>query len=211
PDPEDPSPIARNQQFSVTFNTYLDSEALPAFSAGLGLRSGGVRSFGQVRYSMVDKTLTWTTTRPMEPSFLYNLTFDGEVLRTVTGQPYIGPSGIPFEVGIYNQYTPPPDEPPTWAAIEPILEPCNTCHADPSWLLRPIDYDNLVGQRSDLSPDKVLVIPFDAPRSALMHVLVWDYPLRDVTAQPPAWAGYEQLSRDDQRHIERWIRGGAQP
>ncbi|MBH24362.1 MAG: hypothetical protein CMH57_07925 [Myxococcales bacterium] len=208
PDPESPYPVATNQRFRIAFNTYLDAERLTAFS-GLGLRSGGVRGFGLVRYEMVDKTLVWTTTRPLEPTLLYQLIFDDEALRSVTGQPYSGPLAVPFLVGDYEQLIPDPEPAPTWSDVEPILAPCNDCHADPSWLLRPIDFDHLVAQPSDLSEDRILVIPYNAPGSYLMHVILWDYPLRDVTAQPPSWAGYPQLSLDDQRTIERWIRGGA--
>ncbi len=68
---------------------------------------------------------------------------------------------------------------------------------------------DLIGQPSTQQPDLLLVQPFDPERSYLMHKLLWDYPLREGTAQPTPWDGGAPLPEQDLRLIERWIRGGA--
>lgn len=206
PDAEE---VARDVTFTVAFNTYLNAELLTDTN-GLSLTSGGLRAFGVVRYRMVDRALVWTTTRAMEPDLVYALGFDPEVLVSVTGRPLEGPSGVPFRASDRIQGRLPEPEPVVWSDIAAELsEACDGCHSDPSWMLSPIRPEALIGAPSEQAEGQVLVVPFEPSRSYLMHKILWDYPLREGSAQPPPWSGAEQLSLETQRKVEAWIRNGA--
>ncbi len=207
----DGGPVAEQPVFTASLNTYLDPAPLTFFNAA-ALNSGGVRASVRADYRMVDKQLVVTTRRPLEPGLIYDLTFNPDAIASVTGQPFQGPALIQFLSGD-APLPPAPAEPeaPRWAEIEPLLAPCNVCHLDPEWQLPAVTREAMVGVASEQQPELVVVRPFDAPASYLMHKILWDYPLRHGTAQPPPWAGYDQLSIDAQRLIERWINAGALP
>ena len=211
PEPGD-GPVARDQTFTVGFNAYLDPRPINFFNAAT-LGSGGVRASTRVDYRMVDRQLIVGTRRQMMPGLLYDLGFNPDVLVSVTGQPFGGPPSIQFISGEHLDAAPDEGEPRAgalrWADVAPIFDPCNVCHQDPEWMLPPMTRDAMVGRASPQRPDLLLVRPYDAPSSYLMHKILWDYPLRDGTAQPPPWAGYAQLSAEAQRLIEAWIRAGA--
>lgn len=211
PDPET-GPVARNQTFRLALNTYLDPEPLTYYNT-LTLRSGAIRTSSLTYYNMVDKELVLRTRRNMEPNLFHDLGINPDVLLSVTGQPYDGALQFTYTVGdfLYDEPDLPAEPSPTWADVENIFAPCNTCHEDPEWLLPPMTYEGLVGQPSRQNPELLLVRRGDAPASYLMHKILWDYPLREGTAQPPPWANYDQLTRDQQRTLEAWIRGGAKP
>ncbi len=209
----EPSPengvVARDQSFRLQFNTYLNTEPLTFFNT-LTLSTGSARVSGRTRYEMVDRQIIWTPRQRMISGLFYELTLNTEVLASVTGQPYQGPEFATIAAGDFLQEEPPAPEPaPTWDDVEPLFVACNGCHEDPEWMLSPMTYEGLVGQPSTQRDALLLVRPYDAPNSYLMHKILWDYPVREGQAQPPAWAGYQQLSRDAQRLVERWIANGA--
>jgi len=205
--PLDQGPVARNPRIALTFNTYLDPTPLTYYN-GLSLRSGGIRAGGTTDYQLVDKALVWRTTRWMRPDLYYTLGLDKTVLFSVTGQPYEGVEQLQYLAGDFTVEEPPAEPAPVWDDVAPLFAPCGTCHDDPEWRLPPITWDGLVNQPS-AQQDKLLVRPFDAPSSYLLHKLLDDYPDREGTAQPPAWAGANPLPVEDLRRIEAWIRGGA--
>ena len=200
--------IPRNARITVTFNNYLDPDPLNYFNA-LALDSGGVRASDRAVYRMVGRRATLITRRNLEPGIYYDLGFNPEVLRSVTGRAYGGPAAIRFQVGDFAVVHPPEPPTPTWAQVAPLLEPCAECHGDPEWKLAPMTPEGLVAQPSSHDKDLWLVRPGDPARSYLMHKILWDYPVREGTAQPPPWAGKGQLSVQAQDTIERWILGGA--
>lgn len=207
PNPEHGT-VPRNAQITVRFNAYLDPEPLTYFNA-LTLDSGGVRASDRAVYEMVGKRATIITRRDLEAEIFYDLGFNDEVLRSVTGRPYAGPRSIRFEVGDFRVAQPSAAPIPTWTQVAPILEPCGECHDDPEWMLPRLTREAMAGVPSAQRPELWIVKPGDPARSYLMHKILWDYPVRDGTAQPPAWAGFDQLSIAEQETLERWIQGGA--
>ncbi len=210
PDPET-GPIARNQNFALDFNRYLAADELNFFSS-VSVTSGGVRVSEVTQYRMVDKRILVRLRSNMEPGLFYDVAPNPDRLRSVTDQPYAGPPAVKFLVEDRQLERNPfaeDDPPPTWADVEPIFERCNVCHLDPEWKLPAMTPDGMIGQPSAQDSSRLIIRPFDAPNSYLMHKILWDYPIRQGTAQPPSWAGYEQLSANAQRLIERWIRVGA--
>jgi hypothetical protein len=201
--------ISRNQTFVVTFNTYLDL-APQTYWNTLSIASGGVTAFGPTSYRMVDRQLVLRTTRDMEPNLVYQLGFNAEALKSVTGKPYAGPPVVSYTSD--DTFEPEPPEPPpypVWADVAPIFDRCNDCHGDPEWKLDVLSVETMVARPSRQAHGVPIVEPYFPWRSYLMHKVLWDYPIREHSAQPPAWAGYEQLSIEDQRLLERWILAGA--
>lgn len=206
--PVDQGPVARNPLITLSFNTYLAPGPLTYYNT-LGLRSGGIRANGITEYRMVDKALVWRTTRSMRPDLYYTLTIQKDVLFTVTGQPYQGVEQLQYLAGDFSAAIPPAEPAPVWEDVAPIFEPCGACHDDPEWRLPAMTWEGLVNQPS-AQQDKLMVRPFDPPGSYLLHKLLDDYPDREGTSQPPAWAGLDHLDLEDLRLIEAWIAGGAQ-
>lgn len=203
-------PIRRNQTFVLTFNTYVDPAPLTYWNT-LSLTSGGVTAFGPTSYRMVDRQIVLRTTRNMEPDFTYQLAVNSEVLQSVTGRPYAGPPVFTYQTGEALEEAPAtPEAYPVWADVEPIFATCNRCHADPEWKLDELNVEQMVGRPSRQATNLHIVEAYQPWKSYLMHKILWDYPVREQSPQPPAWAGYQQLSIEQQRLIEAWILGGAQ-
>jgi ADP-ribosyl-[dinitrogen reductase] hydrolase len=200
--------IPTNARITVTFSNYVDPGPLNYFNA-LSLDSGGIRASDRAVYRLVGKKATVITRRSLEPGIYYDLGMNPEVLRSVTGRPYGGPGTIRFQVGTFSVTHPPTAPSPTWEQVEPLFAPCGECHDDPEWMLPPMTREGLIGEPSAHDADLWLVRPGDSARSYLMHKILWDYPVREGTAQPPPWAGKTQLSIEAQDTIERWILGGA--
>lgn len=211
PAPDD-GPIARDQTFTLTLNAWPDPAPLTWYNTA-SLASGGARASVQTSLLMVPRQIHVSLRAPLEPDLYYTLDLNPETLRSITGQPLEPPTNLTFLVGDYRMadLQPPPADPtPTrWRDVAPLLAPCDRCHDDPAWRLPAISPRALIGQPSTQQPDLLLVHPFDPERSYLMHKLLWDYPLREGTAQPPPWDGGQPLPEQDLRLIERWIRGGA--
>jgi hypothetical protein len=202
-------PISLNQTFVLTFNTYVDLDPLTYWNT-VSIASGGVTAFGPTSYRMVDRQIVLRTTRTMEPDLTYQLLVNAEVLRSVTGQPYAGPLAFTYRTGDAFEDDPPEPGPlPVWADVAPIFAACNGCHADPEWKLEPLTVDTMVAVPSKQVANLHIIEPYVPSKSYLMHKVLWDYPLREQSAQPPAWAGYPQLSVTDQRLLEEWILAGA--
>ena len=201
--------VALDQTFVLTFNDYIDPRPLTFFNTAT-LTSGGVRASIRTDYRMVDKALIVSNRREMRSGLLYDLVLSPEVLASVTGQSFEAPEGLRFLAGShFETRADESGEAPRWADVEPLFAPCNVCHADPEWKLVPITRAALVGQASSQRPELMLVRPFDPPSSYLMHKILYDYPRREGSAQPPPWAGYEEMSRGALRLVESWIRAGA--
>lgn len=208
--PAGDEPVAVNQTFSITFNTYVDEAPLTYYNVA-ALSSGGVRAFGPTRWSMVDKSLILQTSRDMEPELLWQLDLNPEVLFSVTGQPYAGPTTVTFYVGEDREVRTEETSVPTWSDVEPILGPCNDCHAAPQWQLTPITPAGMVGVASAQVEHRQIVEAYEPSRSYLMFKLLADYPLREGEHQPPAFSDMSALSADELRLVEGWIRAGARP
>lgn len=209
PDGETLSPRPTLQ---LRFNAYLQDDAFRTYNVA-SLRSGGLAWGGWTDYSMVDKTLLWTARGRLPAGLEVKLRLS-ENLESVTGAPLRARKNVanwrisadaPEESGEL------PRRPtPRWPHIRAIFEErCTGCHGDPQWGLNPLTYEALVGGRSD-QVDALLVRPFDAPDSYLMHKLLWDYPVRRFQPQPPPWSQKgTELPKEQLRMIEAWIDAGA--
>lgn len=222
--PPDTQGVARNTTLYVSFDQYLDADRLLYFDT-FRLRSGGLRASEVSSYEMVDKRVVARLTAALDPSLIYTLELNPDVLRSVEGSPYLGePELAVYLTGEDFLDLVEAEPPPTWTEdIEPLIERGCSCHRmDPlpedSFRIPWLGYDQIVGQPSWERPELRIVEPFDPPRSVLMHKLLEDYPVRVGTAMPPPWANTvaldfevraEPLSRDELRLVERWIRTGA--
>jgi hypothetical protein len=204
-----PGEIAPSSRLALTFNDYIDDDSFDSYAFGV-LNSGGVRASGSARYIMTDKTVVWRPYSNLEPGLLYQFRVT-ENLVSATDAPLLAPAQWP-EFKASREATPVetvelPDV--RWDDVAPIFEAkCASCHHEPQRGLNPLTYDSLLGARSTQT-DLFLVRPGDAPDSYLMRKLLWDYPDIEFTHQPPAWAGGEELEREELLVVEGWIAGGA--
>ena len=196
-----------NPRVEIYFNRYLDTEALTYFNA-ISVDSGGVRAWERAVYRLSSKRATVVVRADLEPGLYYDITLNPEVLFSVEGYPFAGPASIRFEVG-QEAVSHPPAPVPTWNDVAPILAPCHECHDDPEAFLPQLRPAGMVGVASLQEPSLWLVRPGDASTSYLMHKILPDYPFREGTSQPPAWAGLEPLTVEEIEVVERWIEGGA--
>lgn len=207
-----PSPesidVPLNPEITLSFNQYLDTEPLRYWNM-LSVHSSGIWAGGRAFYDMVDKRVRFQLYRALKPRFQYEIELGDDVFFSVAGEALTVVDPIPFQTGAdYIDY-PIRDPYPTFTEnIEPLLTNNCACHNQPSWRLPPMTRSNLTSTWSVELPERMLVRPFDAPASYLMHKILWDYPIREGTVMPPPWAG-ELLELDQLRLIERWIRSGA--
>lgn len=217
PDPE-AGPLAVDQPITVRFNTYVDTAPLTWYNQAT-VASGGARGSVRADVDMVLRQITFTPRRDYEARLYYDLSLNTDLLRSVTGKPLEGATSFRFFVGEHRleeliPLDPVPEEvegPVRWGQVAPLLASCEQCHGDPEWKLRPIQYEALVGQASEQLPERLLVRPYDAHNSYLMHKLLQDWPDREGQAQPPLWSGQGALPYEELLLIERWIAGGALP
>ena len=201
--------IAAKPTFVIRFNDYIDDDAVRSYETGT-LSSGAISRGGWAEYVMTDKKLVWTARSSMptglEASFALTDSF-----KSITGSPLKAQAPLgTFQVTDRKPSLPGPStESPTWSDVEAIFERrCAECHADPDWELNPLTRESMVGVLSD-QVDRYLIRLYDPADSYLMQKLLWDYPDRRLEPQPPAWAGGEQLPREELLTIERWIGAGA--
>jgi len=202
--------VALNQPFTIRFNQYLDTGALDIFGA-VEARSGGIRARSFVRYSAVDRSLTFFPVRNFQPSLIYRLTVDDELVLPLDGAPLEPSFNRRFQTaegGTVEQHrevdTVYFDE-----SIAPLFESGCGCHYTSDGLAS-LAYDDLVGVPSEQHPSALLVRPFDPPRSYLLMKVLRDYPGRRLDRMPPPWSDEPTLGVDSLHLIEDWIETGAQ-
>jgi mono/diheme cytochrome c family protein len=204
-----PGELAREPSIAVRFNDYIEDDSFRSYAFG-ALSSGGVVARGDADYVMTDKTVVWRPWRPLEPGLRYTFQTTGAV-ESATGSPLLQPAEWPAYVASRDQEptsaTALPDA--RWDDVAPIFEgKCAECHRNPRAGLNPLTYESLQNAESQQT-DLYLVRPADPADSYLMRKLLWDYADIEFVHQPPAWAGGEQLSREELLLIEGWIAGGA--
>jgi hypothetical protein len=200
----------------VQFETYLEDESFQSYNAAR-MTSGELTFGGTADYHMVDRTIAWRPNGPLPTGlrlrFELSASIEGVLGRTfpsaLTLRTYrpgeSGDTGTePLDSGNVEPET------PDWSDIDVLFEAkCRGCHGADSWNLNPLTYESLVGEPS-IRVDRMLVRPYDAPDSYLMHKLLWDYPERRGMPQPPPWSeAGEELPEAELRAIERWIEAGA--
>lgn len=193
----------------VRFNDYLEDDSFRVYDTG-SLDAGALGWGGWANYVMTDKTLVWTarSSVPAQLEVTFGLSSDitsvlGSSLReadelityrTADRGPIPNPNPLPSA---------------DWSHVRAIFEDqCTDCHGADGWQLNPLTRESLVGEPSE-QVDRLLVRAYDPADSYLMHKLLWDYPLRRFSPQPPPWAGGEELPREDLIKIEQWIAAGA--
>ena len=201
--------VSTRPTLRIQFNDYIDDESFETYNTG-ALETGPIQWGGWADWRMTDKTLIWQS-RGEVPSGL-EVTFKlSKAFESVTGAPF-RPTDVSRIYTTSSDRQPPPADPPPadWSDVEAIFERhCNTCHGNPDWGgLTPLTREALVGGES-AQVDRPLVRPYDASDSYLMHKILWDYPDRRLTPQPPPWSGADELPKADQRTIEHWIQSGA--
>ncbi|MBA2663251.1 MAG: hypothetical protein H0U74_13240 [Bradymonadaceae bacterium] len=203
--------ISAQPMLELEFTDYLNPDTYLSFNL-VALQSGGIVARGDAEYIMSTKTVRWTPRRALEPGFHYTVLLAAEDVRSVTASPLLlSPDSPRYVVDETLNPTPHPTRPEgRWAQVEAIFEArCASCHRDPQWQLNPLTFESLVGKRSAQS-EHLVVRPYDAPASYLMHKILPDYPLRRFTVQPPPWApDNDPLSREELQLVESWIRFGA--
>lgn len=206
----DSETISSRPTLVIRFSDYIDDDRFRSFNFA-ELRSGGLRTLGLATYVMTDKAVIWQPYGELEQGFKYDFRILPD-LRSYTDAPPLpgGFSTRTYRVGEDGATSDLSLPEPTWPQVEAIFDRrCADCHADPARRLNPLDYDSIVGRRSE-QVDRFLVRPGDAPDSYLMHKLLWDYEDIEFTHQPPPWQeDAEQLPREELLVIERWIEDGA--
>lgn len=203
--------VPLNQPISVVFTHYLDPDSFQYFNA-LRLRSGGIGASGFTRYRMIERSLTFYPTSNLRPELIYTLSLDEETVRALNGEALALPLELSFQTaadGTVEQER--RVEVRSFAAdVAPILGAHCSCHAESEALVG-LEYDALVAQPSRAFSDRLLVRPFDAPASYLLHKILPDYPDRRWSVMPPPYSDERLLEPAELGIIEDWIATGADP
>ena len=193
----------------ITFDRYLSDDEIVDFSA-VSMVSGGRRVNGRVEILVSDRALRFRPLDPMIEGLDYDVSLSRDQVLSETGAPLaevldlptyrIDPEGTRLQV----------DRPARgWDDVKPIFErKCDTCHGDPQWKIVPLEYDDLVGRKSD-QVDRFLVRAFDPTDSYLLQKVLPLFANRRFTVQPPPWADAVPLTDDEVRVVEFWIASGA--
>lgn len=202
--------IAPEASLRIRFDAYLDDESFRSFDTGT-LTAGGRRWAGWADYRMVDRSIVWTPRSSVPTKLDVQLTLS-ENLRSVTGSKLTDRRQIAEwqidEGGASARGAESQRDGATWAEVRGIFDRrCGDCHAE-SDRLPPLTHEGLVGVTST-EVDRKLVRPYDPADSYLMHKILWNYPDRRFSPQPPPWDGGQELDRPAQRTIEAWIAAGA--
>lgn len=206
----DADAIAPDAALAIRFDQYLDDDSFTTYATGT-LASGGRRWPGWADYRMVDKALIWQPRSrvPRELDVQLSLSDD---LRSVTGSRLEERRALArWRVergGATARGAATDGVAPAWSDVDAIFDRrCGNCHAESNRLPR-LTPEGLVGVAS-AEVDRPLVRPYAPANSYLMHKLLWDYPDRRFSPQPPPWDGGEELPRGELRTIEAWIASGA--
>ncbi|MBN1944101.1 MAG: Ig-like domain-containing protein [Bradymonadales bacterium] len=203
--------VPLNQPVIIRFNRYLDPDSFHYFDAVI-VSSGSISAAGLSRYNMTERTLTFYPTRNYRSELVYTVTLNPDTVRSIAGSPLVVPFSLHFQsgqAGTVDQNR--IQQAISFAAsIRPTLERRCHCH-DLDHDLAPLTHDGLVGVPSLEWEGRMRVVPFDPPRSYLMHKILPDYPQRRFGAMPPGWSGDPPLEPPLLLEIERWIATGARP
>lgn len=209
-DVEPQEAISLRPTVAVTFNQYLDSETFNSFGA-MRLRSRGITQSGAIKYQIATRTVYFRPGADLEPQLEYLLEWRASDVQSVEGAPLHPMVLLPrYTTDEELDPTPPLERSAvTWEEVEAIFDrSCNQCHGDPNWQLPSLEYDHLVGGRSE-QVDRYLVEPLFPTRSYLMHKILADYPDRLYGVQPPPWSDAPPLEEEELILIEDWIATGA--
>lgn len=205
------SEVARNQPITLTFSEYLDAASFEFFDA-VSLSSGTIFVPTWSRYSMVDKSLTVFPAGDLRASLIYTLALNPETVRSIFGDPQAAPFSLQFQTADASYVEQERGVAPLSFAddIAPVFEAGCSCHYESPDLLQ-LTHAGLVSQSASQRLDRLLVRPYSAPDSYLMHKLLRDYPDRRLEMMPPPWADDPRPLRSELRRVEQWINTGARP
>ncbi|MDX9723365.1 MAG: hypothetical protein RBU37_21635 [Myxococcota bacterium] len=212
--------VPLNSPIWLEFDQYLEVSSLEP--SPLLLESGSGTSALRWRYHMVDKRLL-ASPITLQADFRYRLSVDDTKLRSVEGASLRRIPRFDFRTGNATADWGRQEPAPSNDELEAIFDRSCSCHRlDPwpqSWYRIPrLDPKTLFGLPSWQAPEHLLVRPGAAWNSYLMFKALPDYPHKQGSAMPPAWAKVSASSRDlpsraldadELRRLEAWINAGA--
>ncbi len=194
----------------IQFSDYLDDDKWIDRSA-VSLVSGGLVHRGRITNVFSQKAILFTPNDDLIEGFKYTLKLSKKQFKSFNDAPLETPKEIEFTVNakLSDQGVPLPD--PFWPEIKAIFsKKCDSCHSDPNWGLIELEFDTLIGIRSE-QVDRFLVKPLDSSDSYLMHKILPDFDERKFTVQPPPWSDGLPLTAEEILKIDQWIEKGARP
>ena len=209
--PEGSIEVPLNTKIIIHFDQYLDPEPLRYWNM-VRVRSNGVYAGGASYYDMVDKRIRFELYSQLKPDFRYSYELQVDSLSSITGALLEAevPEPIIFQTGTGVVINEDKEPNPTYSEdIQIILSEYCSCHGSDQWKMEEFTRQTLTESFSEQIPELRLVQPFDAPKSYMMHKILWDYPVRGGQPMPPPWSGGELLPVETLRLIEYWIRSGA--
>ncbi|MBI5502363.1 MAG: Ig-like domain-containing protein [Deltaproteobacteria bacterium] len=192
----------------VVFDRPLDPATIDADA--FRLHSGDLVPGGTVRYSLVDRSLTFTPGVTLRSSLAYAARL-GEDVRGIDGSSPSRPVEVVFVTGSDDRGRPaPPPDPSFDDDILPlVLARCSSCHAPPAPAagLPLASADDLLRAAGSTSAQWLgwTILAAGSPERSYLLYKVTGTPGLVGRQMPPG----ESLALDDVRKLERWIAMGA--
>ena len=192
----------------IVFDRPLDPTTVNADA--FRLHSGALTPGGTLRYSLVDRSLTFTPGVTLRPRLAYAARLAPGV-RGIDGSEPGGPVEIVFVTGSDDRGRPPAPPDPSFAEdILPLVSShCGACHAPPSPAggLALASADDLIAAAARPSSQWLgwAILTAGSPERSYLLYKVMDSPGLIGRRMPPD----EPLTLDEARRLERWISLGA--
>lgn len=205
----EPGPVGLRPVIRVEFSDYLDNDSWVDRSA-VTFASGGQTRNGRITSVFSQKALLFQPRSNLVEGLKYKMSFKRAQFYSYNDAPLEEkPEALEFLASsdVEEMVFELPD--PYWEDVKPIFEKkCDTCHGDENWGQIRLEYDSIVGRRSE-QVDRFLVKAFDSSDSYLIHKILDDFDGRKFTVQPPPWSDGVPLTDDEVLIIDRWVELGA--
>ncbi len=205
----DAGPVGVRPTIRLEFSDYLDNDSWIDQTA-VSLFSGGMKRSGTITSLFSQKALLFEPRSDLVAGLKYELLIDRSQFYSLNEAPLSEQNeNLAFMVDeqLTDEIFELPD--PYWDDVKAIfVAKCDTCHSDPNWGQIRLEYDSIIGRRSE-QVDRFLVRAFDSSDSYLLHKILDDFDERKFTVQPPPWSDGVPLTEDEILIIDRWIQLGA--